>query len=93
MVLGRFRFLTAKFSLRWVQKSFEVIPWTLRSRLVKAASPAEFLAARYVLPKLDQNFPLACAAGRFWLVLRLGGLDRAETEQGWRTVLELRFNS
>jgi len=38
-----------------------------------------------------QHDPLECAAGRFWLVLGLGGSDRAETQQGRRTTLELRF--
>ena len=38
-----------------------------------------------------QHDPLECAAGRYWLVLGLRGSDRAETEQGRRATLELRF--
>ena len=66
-----------------------MIPRTPRSRLVKAASPEEFLGACHVLPKLDQNDALECAAGRFRLVLGLGGSDGAETEHSRRTALEL----
>ena len=36
-----------------------------------------------------QHDPLERAAGRFWLVLGLGGSDRAETEQSQSTTLEL----
>ena len=36
-------------------------------------------------------YALECATRRFWLVLGLGGSDRAETEQGRRTTIELRF--
>ena len=39
----------------------------------------------------SQHDPLERAVGRFWLLLGLGGLDRAETERSRRTALELRF--
>ena len=46
------------------------------------------MGACHFLLKLDQNDALECAAGRFRLVLGLGGSDGAETEHSRRNAPE-----
>ena len=49
------------------------------------------MRASFLRGKASQRDLLERAAGRLWLVLGLGGSDRAETEQSQRTTLELLF--